>query len=69
LNEWTHDPFDPVIEGNLLLARGSSDMKGQAMIVLSAIKSILAFDSLPVNLKFLFEGDEEVGSPQHCPFF
>ncbi len=68
LNEWTHDPFDPVIEGNLLLARGSSDMKGQAMIMLSAIKSILAFGSLPVNLKFLFEGDEEVGSPSIVSF-
>jgi len=68
LNEWTHAPFEPVVEGNLLFARGSSDMKGQAIIVLSAIKSILAFEKMPVNLKFLFEGDEEVGSPSIIPF-
>ncbi len=68
LNEWTHAPFEPVIEGNLLYARGSSDMKGQALIVLSAIQSILTFSKMPVNLKFLFEGDEEVGSPSIVPF-
>lgn len=68
LDEWKHDPFEPVIENNLLFARGSSDMKGQAVIMLSAIKSILVADELPVNLKFLLEGDEEVGSPSIVKF-
>lgn len=63
LEEWENDPFEPIIKDNLLFARGSSDMKGQAMVVLAAIQSIQAIDQMPVNLKFLLEGDEEVGSP------
>lgn len=68
LDEWEHEPFEPFVEKNLLFARGSSDMKGQALIMLSAIKSILAVDRMPVNLKFLLEGDEEVGSPSIVKF-
>ena len=63
LELWKSEPFEPTIKGNLLFARGSSDMKGQMMVVLSAIKSIIATDALPVNLKFMFEGEEEIGSP------
>jgi acetylornithine deacetylase/succinyl-diaminopimelate desuccinylase-like protein len=65
---WKSDPFEPVIKDNLLFARGSSDMKGQMMIVLSAIKSIVSTSSLPVNLKFIFEGEEEIGSPSILTF-
>ena len=68
LDEWMSPPFEPTIKDGLLFARGSSDMKGQAMVSLAAIQSILAFDKMPVNLKFLFEGDEEVGSPSILPF-
>lgn len=68
MNEWTHEPFEPTVQDGLLYARGSSDMKGQAMVTLAAIESILAFDKMPVNLKFLFEGDEEVGSPSIVSF-
>ena len=63
LDLWKSDPFEPTIKGNLLFARGSSDMKGQMMVVLSAIKSIVGTGALPVNLKFMFEGEEEIGSP------
>lgn len=63
LELWKSEPFEPTIKGNLLFARGSSDMKGQMMIVLSAIKSIVGTGALPVNLKFMFEGEEEIGSP------
>lgn len=63
LKLWKSDPFEPTIKGNLLFARGSSDMKGQMLIVLSAIKSIAGTSTLPVNFKFLFEGEEEIGSP------
>jgi acetylornithine deacetylase/succinyl-diaminopimelate desuccinylase-like protein len=63
LELWKSDPFEPVIKNGLLFARGSSDMKGQMMVVLGAIKSIIGVDSLPVNLKFMFEGEEEIGSP------
>jgi acetylornithine deacetylase/succinyl-diaminopimelate desuccinylase-like protein len=60
---WKSDPFEPTIKNNLLYSRGSSDMKGQMMVVLGAIKSIIGVDKLPVNLKFMFEGEEEIGSP------
>jgi acetylornithine deacetylase/succinyl-diaminopimelate desuccinylase-like protein len=68
IDEWEHEPFEPAIKDGLLYARGSSDMKGEAMVVLSAIESIMASDEMPVNLKFLFEGDEEVGSPSIVAF-
>jgi acetylornithine deacetylase/succinyl-diaminopimelate desuccinylase-like protein len=68
LDEWDNAPFEPVIKDGLLYARGSSDMKGQALVSLAAIESIMAFDKVPVNLKFLFEGDEEVGSPSIVAF-
>ncbi len=63
LELWKSDPFTPTIKDNLLFARGSSDMKGQMMIVLGAIKSIISIGDLPVNFKFMFEGEEEIGSP------
>ena len=63
LELWKSDPFEPTIKDNLLYARGSSDMKGQIMIVLGALKSIIGTGSLPVNIKFMFEGEEEIGSP------
>jgi acetylornithine deacetylase/succinyl-diaminopimelate desuccinylase-like protein len=60
---WTSDPFKPVIRGDCLYARGASDMKGQIIASLRAIESVQHAGSLPVNLKFLFEGEEEIGSP------
>ena len=68
LELWKTDPFEPTIKDNLLFARGSSDMKGQMMIVLSAIKSVISSGPLPVNLKFMFEGEEEIGSPSILSF-
>ncbi len=60
---WRTDPFDPTIDGENLFARGASDMKGQVMAHLSAIEAILHHRPLPVNLKMMLEGEEEVGSP------
>lgn len=68
LDEWDNEPFNPTIKDNILYARGSSDMKGQVMVSLSAIRSIQETGQMPVNLKFLIEGDEEVGSPAIVPF-
>lgn len=68
LEEWENEPFKPVVKDNILYARGSSDMKGQAMVTLAAIRSIQETGTMPVNLQFLFEGDEEVGSPAIVPF-
>lgn len=63
LDEWASDPFEPVIRGEDVYARGASDMKGQVVAFLNALESIMAHDELPVNLKFMLEGEEEIGSP------
>jgi len=63
LDEWKSDPFQPEFRDDYLFARGASDMKGQVMAVLSAVDSIVKTTELPLNLKFLFEGEEEIGSP------
>lgn len=63
LDLWHSEPFEPVVKDGLLFARGASDMKGQLMVTLSAIEAIQATGDLPVNFKFLIEGEEEIGSP------
>jgi len=63
LSEWETAPFEPNIRGDYLHARGASDMKGQIWALISALESILQTSDLPLNVKFLFEGEEEIGSP------
>jgi len=63
LDEWVSDPFDPVERDGNLYARGASDMKGSIVAFLKAVESLRASDGLPINLRFLFEGEEEIGSP------
>lgn len=63
LDEWVTPPFEPTIRGENLYARGASDMKGQVMICLSALEAVLKTSTLPINVKFLLEGEEEIGSP------
>jgi acetylornithine deacetylase/succinyl-diaminopimelate desuccinylase-like protein len=63
LEEWVTPPFSPTVRGENLYARGASDMKGPLMAYLAALESIIASDTLPVSVKVLFEGEEEVGSP------
>ncbi len=63
LDEWRSDPFKPEIRGENLYARGASDMKGSMLALLKAIESLKAAGCIPVNLKFLLEGEEEIGSP------
>lgn len=65
---WESEPFEPTLRDNKLYARGSSDMKGQLMAMLGPIRSIQATSGLPVNIRILFEGEEEVGSPNLLPF-
>ncbi|HVN56204.1 MAG TPA: dipeptidase [Anaerolineaceae bacterium] len=60
---WKTGPFNPVMNGENLYGRGASDMKGQVIASMKAIESILKTDQLPVNIKFLVEGEEEIGSP------
>ncbi len=62
LEEWRNDPFEPTVEGDLLVARGATDDKGQSYAHLKAVEAILKErGSLPVNVKFLVEGEEESG--------
>jgi acetylornithine deacetylase/succinyl-diaminopimelate desuccinylase-like protein len=60
---WKTDPFIPTLIGESIFARGASDMKGQAVITLKAVEALIQTGGLPVNVKWLFEGEEEVGSP------
>jgi acetylornithine deacetylase/succinyl-diaminopimelate desuccinylase-like protein len=63
LELWNNNPFSPTLIGTRLFARGASDMKGQVTACLASIESIMKTGELPVNLKFVFEGEEEIGSP------
>lgn len=59
---WDHEPFDPIEKDGCLYARGASDDKGQFLIHLKAVESILESEgTLPVNVKFIIEGEEESG--------
>lgn len=63
LEEWTSPPFVPVIVDGECRARGAIDDKGQVLYEIEAARGLLVRDGrLPVNLKFLIEGEEEVGS-------
>lgn len=64
LDLWQTDPFEPRIEGDRIYARGVSDDKGPMFIPIKVAEAYFATRGmLPVNLKFLFEGEEEIGSP------
>ena len=69
LNLWTSDPFQPEIRDGRIWARGATDNKGQMMAhVLGVEKTLRENGDLPVNLIFLFEGEEEIGSPNLAAF-
>ncbi|MCU9614677.1 dipeptidase [Caldibacillus lycopersici] len=69
LNLWDTPPFEPTIKDEKIYARGSSDDKGQVFMHIKAIEALFQTNgSLPVNVKFIFEGEEEVGSP-NLPLF
>lgn len=66
---WTRPPFEPTIEGDNLYARGASDDKGQAFAIIAALESYLKTSrQLPVNVKILLEGEEEITSPNLVPY-
>ncbi len=68
-SEWDNPPFTPVIKDGKIFGRGSSDDKSGVMISIWAVESMLKTDGkLPVNVKFLFEGEEEIGSPNFKDF-
>ena len=69
LAEWHTPPFEPAVRGDDLFARGSSDDKGQVFAVVAAAEAHLqSSGQLPINLKLLFEGEEEITSPSLAPF-
>ncbi len=63
LDEWESDPFTPEVRGEDIYARGASDMKGQVAAHLKAVESMVKTSGLPINLKYMIEGEEEIGSP------
>jgi len=68
LDLWVSGAFEPSVRGEHIYARGVTDMKGQVLAVFNAIEGILKTSAMPVNLKFLIEGEEEIGSPNLPPF-
>jgi acetylornithine deacetylase/succinyl-diaminopimelate desuccinylase-like protein len=65
LQLWKSPPFDPEVRDDRIYARGASDMKANLLISILAVEALLRTSGkLPVNVKFLLEGQEEIGSPQ-----
>lgn len=60
---WDSDPFEPTQRDGRLYGRGASDMKAQVLACLLAVEACRSIDRLPVNVVFLLEGEEEIGSP------
>jgi acetylornithine deacetylase/succinyl-diaminopimelate desuccinylase-like protein len=66
---WTVDPFAAEVVDNCIIGRGTCDMKNNLMASIQAVKVLLQCrKSMPTNLVFLFEGEEEIGSPSLKPF-
>lgn len=63
LEKWNSDPFEPVIHDDAIWGRGANDDKGQLFMHIKAFEYMLASGKLRHNVKFLFEGEEEIGSP------
>jgi len=63
IEKWTSDPFEPEIRDGKIWARGADDDKGQSMMHAKAFELMVKTNTLPCNVKFMIEGEEEVGSP------
>src|SRR5215510_11577437 len=62
LEDWKGEPFEPSIRNDNLYARGASDMKGQTLASVNTVEAIVKSENLSINIKFLIEGEEEIGS-------
>lgn len=66
---WNTPPFEPTVKDGRVYARGASDDKGQSFTHIKAVESYMQTGTeLPVNVKFILEGEEEIGSPNLIPF-
>ncbi|MTI86856.1 MAG: dipeptidase [Balneolaceae bacterium] len=66
---WDSPPFEPTIKDGLIYARGASDDKGQAYTHVKALEAyVKTGQDIPVNIKLILEGEEEIGSPNLVPF-
>jgi acetylornithine deacetylase/succinyl-diaminopimelate desuccinylase-like protein len=63
LNLWNSPPFEPEIRDGKIYARGADDDKGQAFMHAKAFEAMVQTGTLPCNVKFMIEGEEEIGSP------
>ncbi len=68
LELWHSGPFEPVIKDGKIYARGACDDKGQFYMHIKALEIMIKTNSLPVNIKFLIEGEEEIGSNNLASF-
>lgn len=68
LNLWTSPPFEPVIKNDKIYARGACDDKGQVYMHVKAFEIMMLHNLLPCNVKFMVEGEEEVGSENLATF-
>ena len=66
--EWRTEPFEPVVKDGRIWGRGADDDKGQLFMHAKAFEAMCATDSLPCNVKFMLEGEEEIGSPSLYKF-
>jgi acetylornithine deacetylase/succinyl-diaminopimelate desuccinylase-like protein len=60
---WETKPFEPEVKDGKIWARGADDDKGQGFMHIKAFEAMVKTDSLPCNVKFMIEGEEEIGSP------
>lgn len=63
VEQWKSPPFKARVRGDHVYGRGVADMKGQLILCMAALEAVARTGTLPVNLKFLIEGEEEIGSP------
>ena len=68
LNLWKSDPFEPEVRDGKIWARGANDDKGQSFMQAKAFEYLVRTNTLPCNVKFLIEGEEEIGSPNLAAF-
>ncbi len=62
-SDWESPPFEARIVGDRMIGRGTTDAKGNLMAHLKAVEALRATTGMPVNVKFVFDGEEESGSP------